>query len=166
MLELKPITGVYVNYYFICKRKMWLFANDIRMEQTSETVAMGKFIDESTYTRKRRNILIDNTINIDFFEFPGYICEVKKSDAMEEADKWQVKFYIYYLKKKGLATKGILHYPKQKRKELVELTHEDETKLEKLLVEIEEILTQKTPPPAEKKKSICRKCSYFELCFV
>ena len=26
------ITGVYVQYYFVCKRKLWLFSKHIKME--------------------------------------------------------------------------------------------------------------------------------------
>ncbi len=166
MIEVKPITGVLVNYYFICKRKLWLFAYDIRMEHTSETVAMGKLIDETTFTRRKKGINIDDVVNIDFFAFPGYISEVKKSDVMSEADEWQIKYYIYYLKKKGVEVKGILHYPKLKKRKVVELTEEDEIQLEEILQNIEEILKMKVPPAPVKQKGVCRKCSYFEMCFI
>jgi len=166
MEELRPITGVFVNYYFVCKRKLWLFAHDIKMEQTSDTVALGKLIDETTYAREKKHILIDNLINIDFFGIKGYINEVKKSNTMEEADIWQVRYYLYYLKKKGLLNmKGILDYPKLRKKEIVELTPTDEEKLEKILSELKEIIKQEKPPSSIKTK-VCRKCSYFELCFI
>jgi CRISPR/Cas system-associated exonuclease Cas4 (RecB family) len=31
-------TATCVNYYHICHRKLWLFANGIRMEHTSDTI--------------------------------------------------------------------------------------------------------------------------------
>ena len=27
------ITGTHINYYFICKRKLWLYSNGIQLEQ-------------------------------------------------------------------------------------------------------------------------------------
>mgnify|MGYP000731958056 CR=1 FL=1 len=60
------VTGIMVYYYFICERRLWYFANQINMEQNSELVQIGKIIDETTYSREKKGILIDNTINIDF----------------------------------------------------------------------------------------------------
>jgi len=37
-------TGTHFNYYQICRRKLWLFANGISMEHTSDTVYDGKLI--------------------------------------------------------------------------------------------------------------------------
>ena len=36
------ITGVMVNYYFVCKRKLWYFVKNLDMEHNSELVGMGK----------------------------------------------------------------------------------------------------------------------------
>ncbi len=54
------ITGTHISYYFHCHRHLWLFANSINMEQTSDTVAMGKFISESTYQRSEHEIHIED----------------------------------------------------------------------------------------------------------
>jgi len=165
-MELKPITGVLVNYYFVCKRALWFFAHHIGMEQNSELVQMGKFIDEITFKRAKKHILIDNVINIDFMGIKGYIHETKKSDKVEEAAIWQVKYYLFFLKKKGLNNfKGIIHYPKLKKQDLIELTKEDEMYLKEILNHIDTIINSKKIPPLT-KKPICKKCSYYELCFV
>ena len=34
------ITGTHFNYYQLCHRKLWLFANGINMEQESELVQL------------------------------------------------------------------------------------------------------------------------------
>ena len=97
------ITGTHINYYFICKRKLWLFSRGLQMEQTSDTVLLGKLIDESSYERKDKAIDIDGTIVIDWLdEKTGIIHEVKKSDSMEDAHRWQVLYYLWYLKQKGV----------------------------------------------------------------
>ena len=57
------ITGMMIYYYFVCKRKLWYFINQINMEQNSELVAIGKLVDETTYKKEKKSILIDNTIS-------------------------------------------------------------------------------------------------------
>ncbi|MDY0161437.1 MAG: Dna2/Cas4 domain-containing protein [Bacteroidales bacterium] len=46
------ITGTHIHYYMLCHRKLWLFANNIQMEHTSDIVAEGKFIHETTYKNR------------------------------------------------------------------------------------------------------------------
>ena len=65
---MKSVTGLMFYYYFICQRKLWYFANEINMEQNSELVSIGKVLDETSYSREKKNIMIDNTINIDFIK--------------------------------------------------------------------------------------------------
>lgn len=163
---MKKITGVMVYYYFVCKRKLWFFTKDLTMEQSSDLVGMGKLIDETSYKRKKKNILIDETINIDFLKDWKIIHEVKKSRKINEASKWQLKYYIYVLKEKGIdIEKGVLDYPLFKKREDVFLNEEDEEKLENILEEIHEIISLEVPPPIN-KKSICKKCAYYELCYI
>lgn len=46
------ITATHVNYFHICRRKLWLFSNGIQMEHTSDLVSEGKLIGESTYPQR------------------------------------------------------------------------------------------------------------------
>ena len=98
----KEITGVMVYYYEVCKRKLWYFYNEIQMEQGNENVEIGKVLDEETYKRDKKHINIDNIINIDFIRSKGILHEVKKSNKIEEASILQVKYYLYFLHKKGV----------------------------------------------------------------
>lgn len=43
------INATLINYYHICYRKLWLHANGITMEHTSDIVYEGKLIGEDTY---------------------------------------------------------------------------------------------------------------------
>ena len=109
---MKKITGIMVYYYFVCKRKLWFFSSDLNMESTSELVGIGKLVDQMSYGRERKHILIDESINIDFLKDWKIVHEVKKSRKMDEASKWQLKYYMWVLKNKGLEIeKGILDYP-------------------------------------------------------
>lgn len=168
------MTGTQINYYFICHRKLWLFSHGIAMEQTSDTVLLGKLIDENSYSREEKGIDIDGVINIDWIDLPasgqagtktGVIHEVKKSDSVEKAHEMQVLYYIWYLKQKGVeGITGEIDYPVLKQKTNVELTSEKEFELLKTLEEIEQIIKQSEPPVRINKK-FCKKCSYFELCW-
>lgn len=60
------ITGVMFYYYFVCHRKLWLFSKDITFEKDNENVMLGKLLDENSYKKDKKHIMIDETINIDF----------------------------------------------------------------------------------------------------
>ncbi len=160
------ITGIMFYYYFICKRKLWYFRHEIQMESNSDNVALGKLIDENSYKRDRKHIMINETINIDFIRNHKVIHEIKKSDSMEEASVWQIKYYIYYLKKHGVDDiKAVLDYPKLKKRLDIELEEDDEEKIEKTLLEIEKILEEEKLPNVMNSK-ICKTCAYYELCYI
>lgn len=162
----KEITGVMIYYYEVCKRKLWYFYNEIQMEQGNENVEIGKAIDEETYRRDKKHINIDNIINIDFIRARGILHEVKKSNKIEEASILQVKYYLYFLKKKGVENiKGKIDYPLLKQSVDVELTEEDIFNIEEILVDIQKIVSEKNPPYLEKKR-ICKSCAYYDLCFI
>jgi CRISPR-associated exonuclease Cas4 len=162
----REISGMMFYYYFVCKRKLWFFANEIQMESENEDVIIGKLIDENSYSRELKHVLIDNTVNIDFIKEWKILHEVKKQKSIEEAGIWQLKYYIYFLRKRGInIEKGILDYPKLKKREEIFLTEEDEKRIEEVLLEIREIVNLKLPPKLEKLK-ICKKCAYFEYCYI
>lgn len=162
---IKP-TGVMVYYYFVCKRKLWFFCKNITLEDNSEAVGIGKLIDETSYKREHKHINIDNVINIDFIKDWKILHDIKKSRSVEEASIWQLKYYIYYLRKKGInIEKGVLDYPKLKKRIDVFLENEDIERLEKIIYEIDEINNLRKPSKIEDKK-ICKKCAYYELCYV
>ncbi|MCD8089155.1 MAG: CRISPR-associated protein Cas4 [Clostridiales bacterium] len=161
---MKEITGLMVYYYAVCKRKLWYFYNSIDMEQNSGNVYIGKLLDENTYKREEKHINIDNVINVDFIKKQGIIHEVKKSRKIEEASILQVKYYLYYLKQRGVdGITGKIDYPLLKESVEVILTKEDEAEIENILSEIRKI-TSEDKPPVYKGKRICRSCAYFDLC--
>ena len=48
-LEVLKVQGVKINYYYVCKRKLWLFSKGITMEQNSSRVLSGKIVHEDSY---------------------------------------------------------------------------------------------------------------------
>ena len=130
------ITGVMVYYYFVCKRKLWYFSNEIHMEEDNENVQLGKLLDEESYKRDEKHINIDNIINIDFIKDHNELHEIKKSRAIEEAGIWQIKYYLYYLEKRGVSNlKAKIDYPLIKKTLVVELSDSDKTELDSILKE-------------------------------
>ena len=162
----KDITGLMVYYYEVCKRKLWYFVNEIQLEENNSNVILGKLLEENTYTRDEKKINIDGVINIDFIRSKKILHEIKKSNSIEPASLLQVQYYLYYLEKKGLiGLKGILDYPLLKQTVEVNLTDKDRENLDNIIIGIKEILRKESPPALE-KKGICKKCAYFDLCFV
>ncbi|MHA1766695.1 MAG: CRISPR-associated protein Cas4 [Promethearchaeota archaeon] len=165
--EILNFTGTQINYYFHCHRQLWLFSHHITCEQDSDVVYLGKLIHESTFEREKKEIEIDH-LKLDFLDVKDEILhEVKKSDSFEEAHHWQVLYYLYFLKQKGIEDfKGEIHYPKMKKKVVLELTEDKEKELTEILSHIEKIVNLNSPPPISVKLSVCRKCSYYELCWI
>ena len=162
----KDITGLMVYYYEVCKRKLWYFVNEIQLEENNSNVILGKLLEENTYTRDEKKINIDGIINIDFIRSKKILHEIKKNNSIEPASLLQVQYYLYYLEKKGLVgLKGILDYPLLKKTVEVNLTDKDRENLDNIIIGIKEILRKESPPALE-KNGICKKCAYFDLCFV
>ena len=45
-------TGTQVNYYLICKRKLWLFSRGLEIEEISDLVLLGKLLHERGFAAK------------------------------------------------------------------------------------------------------------------
>ncbi len=159
------ITGTMINYYFVCQRKLWFFIHQLRFEEGHENVELGKLLDQGSYSRENKQIMIEGTIAIDFIKDWKVLHEVKKSRAIEESAEWQVKYYLYFLKKRGIEVeKGVLDYPNLRQRKDVYLTNEDQVRLATILAEIEKIGKNEEIPTKIDSK-ICKKCAYYEFCY-
>lgn len=163
------ITGTHFNYYFLCKRKLWLFSNGISMEQTSDLVFEGKLVQETTYPQRpeRFEEVEIEGVKIDFYDAKNKIIhEIKKSDKVEEAHEWQVKYYIFILEKNGIDNvSGVLEYPLLRRTNKVFLSSIDKEKISEIITEIRKIIESEKCPDIINSK-ICKSCSYYEFCYV
>ena len=148
----KPkVTGVMIQYYYVSKKELWYFANNINMNYDDSNIDIGNQIQDSSYSRKNtRNVLIDGTIAVDIIEGENKIYEVKKSSTLEKPAVMQLKYYLWYLKtKKDVEMKGELKIPEEKKTKTIELTEEDEEEIEEIVEEIRDIITSDTPPDAD-----------------
>jgi len=159
------ITGTEINYFFICKTKLWLFSKFQTMEHSSDIINDGKIIHESVHKRMIKEVNLPG-MKIDLIQKKDelVIYEVKKSKKMEKASIYQLLFYLYKLKEMEIIAKGILDYPLIRKTEEITLTEEKERELEEISNEIILIIGGSMPPP--EKKSYCSKCSYYDFCWV
>jgi CRISPR-associated exonuclease Cas4 len=159
-------TGTQIEYYFFCKRQLWLFSHQLNREHESDIVKMGKIIHEDSYEREKKEIRIGENLVLDFADVQAKVIhEVKKSNKMEKAHEWQLKYYLYCLREYGIDDfRGELNYPKLRKTVSVELTEADIQKLEEVIKDIARINSGPTPEAVKKKP--CLKCAYYEYCFV
>ena len=162
------ITATHINYLLICKRKLWLFANGIRMETESDRVYEGKLTGELSYAdraAKYTELVLDGG-TIDYYDAKNQIVhEVKQSNKMEKAHIAQVKYYLYLLRESGVANpQGILEYPKLRERQQVLWEEGDRETVEKWLNEVREVVN-KDKPDAVIDSKICKSCSYHDFCY-
>ncbi|MGB4577171.1 MAG: Dna2/Cas4 domain-containing protein, partial [Paludibacter sp.] len=64
------ITATHINLYNVCKRELWLHANEIRFEHTSDLVYEGKLIHETSYPQRseRYEELEIDGIKLDYYD--------------------------------------------------------------------------------------------------
>ncbi len=161
------INGTLISYYFICKTKLWLHANRINLEDNSEDVRIGKVLHEIQEQNSNKSEISFENIKIDKIT-KDYLVEYKKSDSDPEAVKWQVLLYLYKLKQKGIERQGKIEYFEKSRSaksEVLVLDEKNEKDLLLFLSEIEDFISQPLPPkPIFANK--CKKCAYYEYCFI
>lgn len=162
------ITGTLINYYFVCHRELWLFANGINMEQESDLVYEGKLIHEESYperSSKYEEVAIDG-IKVDYYDAKNHVIhEIKKSNKVDRAHEWQLKYYMYVFEQHGVeGVRGILEYPEMRKTKEVLLTDVDREEICLMTKEIESIIQKEECPPRV-KKGLCRNCSYFDFCY-
>ncbi len=160
------ITGVMVQYYFTCRRELWFFSRGLNFDFENEDMLIGRLIHEESYEREWKEIMLDG-VKLDAVRKKDRltVVEVKKSSKLEEPAKWQLKYYLYILKRMGVEAEGLISYPREGRTERIRLNPEDERELKRAFDEIENIVSLPEPPPAE-KKPYCRRCAYRDFCRV
>ena len=170
------LTATHINYYRICKRKLWLFANNIEMEQTSDLVADGKLIEEESYLQRSKKYSqielfipfqgVNLSGKIDYFDTSKKVVhETKRSNKVETAHVWQVKFYLWLLQLNNIeAQKGVIEYPKLRETESAWLDQSDIDYLQQAVKDIAALVNSEICPPVIGAK-ICKSCSYYDFCY-
>ena len=145
-----------------------MFAHRLNLEDNSEIVRVGKAIHEDkAKSSENSEIKIDNIV-LDKIN-SKYVVEIKKSDADIEACKWQLLYYLKILKDKGIEREGKLEFIEKNKTDrkiiFIELNEEIEKELNEHISKIEELLS-KDELPTVINKSACKKCAYYEYCYI
>jgi CRISPR-associated exonuclease Cas4 len=129
----------------------------------------GKLIHEKSYPQRSERyeeVEIDG-IKIDYYDARNKVIhEIKRSDKVEEAHEWQVKYYIYVLEQNGIdGVIGILEYPELKKTTKVNLADADRQKIKEIEEKIAQLISSDDCPSVINAK-ICKGCSYYDFCYV
>lgn len=134
--------------------------------QENPFIEIGRLLSQESYQRDKKEIHLENIV-IDIVKTQDediIIGEVKKSSRFLKSATMQLAYYLLKLKKYGIAVKGELMFPKEKKKIAVTLTEEIEKELMKAQEEIT-FLISKDEPPKPKRIKFCKTCGYHEFCF-
>ena len=163
------VTATLVAYLHTCHRKLWLHANEIRMEHTSDLVAEGRLIGETSYGRRAdKFVQVEfDGIKIDFYDpRTRTVHETKRGRAIEAAHRAQVQYYLYRLHLRGVpGASGLIEYPDLRKTEPVApLTEPEMLEIAAWEAGVRRIVAQEQCPPVI-RAGICGKCSYHDLCY-
>jgi len=147
------------------------------MESTSDIVADGKLLHETSYPQrneKHTEFTLTARYNgfyltgkIDFYDaLQNTIHETKRSNKVETVHQWQAKFYLWLLQLNGIHNAiATLDYPALRITEKVSLSGQDIHAFEQILLNISALKESEVCPPVINSK-ICRSCAYYELCYI
>lgn len=160
------VSGTLVWYYYICPREVWLIGHHITADQDDANVSLGRFIQDYSYPRERKELSVGHS-KLDVFKVGNgelIIGEVKKTSKYRQSARMQLAFYLNELKQRGVNARGELRFPREKTREEVFLDEETEKELDTTRRDILRILYLPQPPPSAKIK-FCKKCAYAEFCW-
>lgn len=165
-MDKADITGVMVQYFMTCKRELWFYIKQINMNYNNEDITIGNTIHQKSYSREKKEIRVDNMV-FDFVKKDNdlVIFEVKKSSKLAIGAKYQLYFYMYSLRLLEPNIRGVLVYPKERKKEELMLDENIIEEMENIIDEIVVCSNLKRPPEVE-IKPYCKGCSFYELCMV
>ncbi|MEN3000724.1 MAG: CRISPR-associated protein Cas4 [Armatimonadota bacterium] len=168
--EERAVRGYELNAWVICPRKCWFLQRQLLMEPHSPYVELGRLIHQEALAEPARREPTFTEVSIEGFaridKLAGeLVYEIKRSPRKQEAHRLQLLYYLYLLRERGLTLKGVLYYPEQKRREIVELDEAGLQTLQRAIDALRQLREQPLPPHVPKPMTICRTCAYQELCW-
>ncbi len=160
------ITGTLVWYYAICPREAWLMAHEVEPEREFGLLAEGRLNQEAHYERATKELSLPGMKLDQVRRENGHliVSEVKKSSRFLPATRLQLGYYLWRLREEGVEASGEVLVPKERKREVVELTPELAARVEETLEEIGALVQRPSPPPAV-KIPFCKRCAYAEFCW-
>lgn len=141
-------------------------AHEMEPEREFELLAEGRLNQEVHYKRATKELSLPG-MRLDQVRREGdklIVSEVKKSSRFLPATRLQLGYYLWRLAEEGMEASGEILVPKERKREVLELTPELRERIESLIREIE-VLVSHPAPPAAKKIPFCKRCAYAEFCW-
>ncbi len=157
------IGGYHFFHYGSCKTRLWLYHRNVEVGMDNDHIRMGKYLDETTLSRGKKNLTISGLCAIDYI-LEGdrlEVHEIKKGRVAAESHRLQVLFYlelVYELL--DMEPIGYIHYPEIRQVIAVE---RDPQQVDMAFNQIVQIVNNECPKPVS--IPICRGCSYQEMCW-
>ncbi len=142
-------------------------ARQIVPNQDDENILIGRFLQEFSYKREKKEIALEN-VKFDIVKRRDgkvVVGEIKKSSRYLKSARMQLAYYLLQLKERGVEAEGELLIPEERKKEKVVLDGALEKELVKAEEEIRKIIAGEKPP-IPVKNSYCRKCAYGDFCWI
>jgi len=160
------ITGNLINAYYVCKRKLWLYAHKINPDINHPLLELGRLYDSYSYRRDKKEISTEG-MKIDLIKWRNgelVVGELKKSSKFELSAKMQLAYYLYRLKEQGIDIEGELLIPKERKRKRIKLDNNLIKELKSVICEIEDMI-KKEKAPAQKMMKYCKSCAYCDFCW-
>ena len=161
----EQINGSLVNAYIVCKRQAWLYAHQVHGDQENECLLMGKALALAQENKNLHEYPFGNLVFDKLSKERGHyvVTEYKKSLKNVSAGEMQLLFYIYCLKK-GLNLKEVKGKLVCGKKTIpVDDSEENFKKMEQIIKEIIELVSQEKPPKFVPIR-YCKTCAYQDYC--
>lgn len=159
------ITGLMVQYYEVCRRELWLMSRGLDIDRHAVNIRRGTHVDETSYRDKRQSFTVNGRIAIDLLD-SGDVMEVKVSSKLEEPARLQLLYYLWYLETVlDIEREGVLAYPRERKRERVELDERNRERIEGVLQGVIDVVESEHPPELE-KKPVCSACLYQDICWM
>ena len=71
------VTGVMMQYYYVCERELWFESRNLEIDRENPTVVRGTRVDDTAYSDKRENLHL-GMISFDLLD-DGRVVEIKPS---------------------------------------------------------------------------------------
>lgn len=161
--EQRGITGNHFFDYGSCHTRLWIANKRITAGVDNEHVQIGKFIDDISKPRLRKNLTIQGLCSIDYIEENETVevHEIKKGKSPSEAHALQLLFYLEIMYELTESEPiGILHLPQSKKVKKIE---RDRDKVIAVYSDIRKIISDECIKPTF--KPICTGCRFSEMCW-
>ncbi|GAB6878618.1 CRISPR-associated protein Cas4 [Halorubrum gandharaense] len=157
------VTGVMMQYYFVCERELWFASRHLEIDRENPSVVRGTHVDDSAYEEERESLSL-GMVSLDLLQ-DGRVVEIKPSSSLEEPAMMQLSYYLWYLEEFADDERdGVLVHPTERRRQPVELDDARREKVEKAIRGIHGVVTRETPPEAT-EKPFCSSCAYHDFCW-